>query len=130
MLGPGATYPPNAKEDNPAREVPADVIVLANGFGTIRWLHPLKITGVGGKDLVQTMQDRGAQAYQDIALDSFPNFFIIFGPNIATGHSSVIMAIESKSSLVLQAHAAERTTTRSQPVVQHTTMLTLHHLQT
>jgi hypothetical protein len=28
-------------------------------------------------------------------MDGFPNFFIIFGPNTATGHSSVILATEN-----------------------------------
>lgn len=98
VLGAGATYPRTAsKEDYPEREVPADVIVLANGFDTTRWLHPLKVAGKGGKDLVQLMEDRGgAQAYQGTAMDGFPNFFMIFGPNTATGHSSVVMASESK----------------------------------
>jgi cation diffusion facilitator CzcD-associated flavoprotein CzcO len=97
IIGPGATYPPNAKEeDYPEREVPADIIVLANGFDTTRWLHPLKVAGKGGKDLVQLMEERGgAQAYQGTAMDGFPNFFLIFGPNTATGHSSVVMASEN-----------------------------------
>jgi hypothetical protein len=29
------------------------------------------------------------------ALDNFPNFFLIFGPNTATGHSSIILASEN-----------------------------------
>jgi len=97
VLGPGATYPKNAKEeDYPEREVPADVIILANGFDTTRWLHPLKIVGKGGKDLVELMEERGgAQAYQGTAMDGFPNMFLIFGPNTATGHSSVVMASEN-----------------------------------
>ena len=99
VIGPGATYPANAKkEDYPEREIPADVIVLANGFDTTRWLHPLKVIGKDGKDLVQVMEDRGgAQAYQGTAVDGFPNFMMIFGPNTATGHSSVVMASESES---------------------------------
>ncbi|KAL1653512.1 hypothetical protein SLS61_004022 [Didymella pomorum] len=97
VLGPGATYPKNAQEgDYPEREVPADVIVLANGFDTTRWLHPLKIVGKDGKDLVELMEERGgAQAYQGTAMDGFPNMFLIFGPNTATGHSSVVMASEN-----------------------------------
>ncbi|KAI4675881.1 uncharacterized protein J4E84_009856 [Alternaria hordeiaustralica] len=97
VIGPGATYPKDAKEeDYPEREIPADVIVLANGFDTTRWLHPLKVIGKGGKDLVQVMEERGgAQAYQGTAVDGFPNFMMIFGPNTATGHSSVVMASEN-----------------------------------
>ena len=101
IIGPGLTYPKNAKEeDYPEREIPADVIVLANGFETTRWLHPLRVAGKGGKDLIQVMEDRGgSQAYQGTAMDGFPNFFMIFGPNTATGHTSVIMTSESKLNL-------------------------------
>jgi cation diffusion facilitator CzcD-associated flavoprotein CzcO len=97
VIGPGATYPPNASEkDYPEKEIPADIIVLANGFDTTRWLHPLKVVGREGKDLVQVMEERGGpQVYQGTAMDAFPNFFLIFGPNTATGHSSVVMASEN-----------------------------------
>jgi cation diffusion facilitator CzcD-associated flavoprotein CzcO len=96
IIGPGVTYPTNAKSELPEREVPADIIVLANGFDTTKWLHPLRVAGKGGKDLVETMEERGgAQAYQGTAMDGFPNFFMIFGPNTATGHSSVVMASEN-----------------------------------
>jgi hypothetical protein len=94
-LGPGQTYPKGANSTE-TREVPADIIVLANGFDMTRWLSPLEVCGTHGQDLVDTMQERGGpQAYQGTAVDGFPNFFIIFGPNTTTGHSSVIMAIEN-----------------------------------
>jgi cation diffusion facilitator CzcD-associated flavoprotein CzcO len=97
VIGPGATYPPNATEEEyPEKEVEADIIVLANGFDTTRWLHPLKVVGQSNQDLVEVMEERGgAQAYQGTAMDQFPNFFLIFGPNTATGHSSVVMASEN-----------------------------------
>jgi len=100
VLGPGVTYPKNVQEqDYPEKEIPADVIILANGFDTNRWLHPLRVAGQGGKDLIELMEERGgAQAYQGTAMDGFPNFFMIFGPNTATGHSSVVMAAESNIS--------------------------------
>lgn len=80
-LGAGQTYPKKSAEDGPAaRDVPADVIVLANGFETTKWLHPLAVTGRNGVDLVDEMDRRGGpQAYQGTAMDGFPNFFIIFG---------------------------------------------------
>lgn len=96
VLGPGVVYPPAAQGDHPEREVPADIIVLANGFDTTRWIHPLRVAGKHGKDLVDVMDERGGgQAYQGTAMDSFPNFFLLFGPNTATGHSSVVMATEN-----------------------------------
>lgn len=35
-------------------------------------------------------------------MDGFPNFFTIFGPNTATGHSSVILASENMVNLSLK----------------------------
>ncbi|KAI2722572.1 hypothetical protein CBS147332_3501 [Penicillium roqueforti] len=96
-LGTGRHYPPHKSEDAvEVREIPADVIIMANGFETNQWLHPLKVIGREGKDMEEVWAERGgAQAYQGIAMDSFPNFFIIFGPNTATGHTSVIFATEN-----------------------------------
>ncbi|KAF2637969.1 FAD/NAD(P)-binding domain-containing protein [Massarina eburnea CBS 473.64] len=96
VIGPGQVYPPDSKSDLPAKELPCDIIVLANGFDVTRWLHPLRVAGIGGKDIVKTMDERGGpQAYLGQAMDGFPNFFIIIGPNTVTGHSSVVMASEN-----------------------------------
>ena len=99
-LGPGRTYPDPDINDSKApmteREVPADVIILANGYETTRWLHPLKIRGKNGHLMADVWKERGGpQAYMGAAMDDFPNLFLIFGPNTATGHSSVILASEN-----------------------------------
>lgn len=106
-LGPGRTYPPMSKTDSKAPtdqvELPADTIILANGFDLRTWLHPLKVRGKGNKLLQDVWDERGGpQAYQGTAMDGFPNFFIIFGPNTATGHSSVILAIENMINYSIQ----------------------------
>ena len=99
-LGPGRTYP-NPKDLSsraPTEEVrlPADTIILANGFDVSTWLHPLRVIGKEGKQLQEVWDERGGpQAYMGSAMDGFPNFFILFGPNTATGHSSVILASEN-----------------------------------
>ncbi|KAI9722351.1 MAG: hypothetical protein M1812_001823 [Candelaria pacifica] len=99
-LGPGRTYPDMEKVDSsaPKHEVKldADAIILANGFDTTTWLHPLKVKGRNDQYLHDVWTARGGpQAYLGAAMDGFPNFFIVFGPNTATGHSSVIVASEN-----------------------------------
>lgn len=96
-LGPGSHYPPNtAHLASEIREIPADVIILGNGFETNQWLHPLKVIGKENKNMEDVWAERGgAQAYLGIAMDHFPNFFMLFGPNTATGHTSVIFATEN-----------------------------------
>lgn len=106
-LGPGRLYPPLEKGDcgvsSEQVTIPADVIVLANGFDTTKWLHSLKITGRTGQTLEETFDERGGpQMYMGTAMDGFPNFFTIFGPNTATGHSSVILASENMVNLALK----------------------------
>jgi hypothetical protein len=105
-LGPGRTFPAPEKQQNLGPDevtVPADVIVLANGFQTTEWLHPLEITGRHGKKIQDVWEERGGpQMYMGVAMDGFPNFFTIFGPNTATGHSSVIMASENMANLTLK----------------------------
>lgn len=77
-------------------QLPADVIILANGYEISTWLHPMKVRGKGGFLMQEVWDERGgAQAYMGAAMDGFPNFFFIFGPNTATGHSSVILASEN-----------------------------------
>lgn len=96
-LGPGSHYPPNTDQrKDEVREIPADVIILGNGFETNQWLHPLKVIGKGNKSMEDVWAERGgAQGYLGIAMDQFPNFFMLFGPNTATGHTSVIFATEN-----------------------------------
>ena len=99
-LGPGRTYPDpkdeNSKAPTDEVQLPADVIILANGFELTTWLSPLKIIGKGGAVMQEVWDSRGGpQAYMGTAMDGFPNLFIIFGPNTATGHSSVILASEN-----------------------------------
>lgn len=99
-LGPGRHHPPMSDTTSTApteeRTIPADVIVMANGYETNQWLHPLDVTGRDGRSLYDVWEQRGgAQAYMGLAMDGFPNFFMIFGPNTATGHSSVILASEN-----------------------------------
>lgn len=53
--------------------------------------------------MLDVMDSRGGpQMYMGTAMDGFPNFFSIFGPNTATGHSSVILATENGVNLVLK----------------------------
>jgi cation diffusion facilitator CzcD-associated flavoprotein CzcO len=96
ILGSEKHYPPGAAPAAADEEIKADVIVLANGYETQTWLHPLIVKGRDGHTIHEVWKERGGpQAYLGTAMDGFPNFFMIFGPNIVTGHSSVIMQSEN-----------------------------------
>lgn len=92
-----------SKDTSSEVELPADTIILANGFETTQWLHPLEIIGRDGTKLHDIFDERGGpQMYMGTAMDSFPNFFVIFGPNTATGHSSVILASENMVNMTIK----------------------------
>lgn len=106
-LGPGRHYPPMENTESKApteeREIPCDILIMANGYATNEWLHPMEVIGKKGQSLAEVWKERGgAQAYLGVAMDGFPNFFLIFGPNTATGHSSVILASENMTNYSLQ----------------------------
>lgn len=72
-----------------------DAIIYATGFQTQKWLSPIQIKGVGGKDLHSIWDAAGgAEAYKGTVVSGFPNFFILYGPNAGTGQHSVIFHSE------------------------------------
>ncbi|KAK4176851.1 hypothetical protein QBC36DRAFT_378174 [Triangularia setosa] len=88
------------------RVVEADVLVLANGFQTNTPTTLLPIIGENS----QTLQSHwstpngfpGPGAYNCTSLHNFPNFFLLWGPNTATGHTSAVMAIENAVNFALR----------------------------
>ena len=111
-LGPERCHPrrkqqngeiPNDRAPMDEEVLPADIIILANGFETLKWVHPLRVRGAGGVSLHDVWQARaGPQAYMGTAVDGFPNFFMIFGPNTGTGHSSVAYVSENMTNYALK----------------------------
>ncbi|KAI9929560.1 hypothetical protein MW887_001033 [Aspergillus wentii] len=86
---------PNSVSTQTGETYPADAIIYATGFQTQKWLHPISITGRNGKDLHQVWDAAGgAEAYKGTTVTGFPNFFILYGPNAATGQHSVIFHSE------------------------------------
>lgn len=75
--------------------VPADVIVLATGFQTNKFVPYMEVIGRDSKSLAEHWrQYDGPAAYNSTAVHGFPNFFMLLGPNSATGHTSSLMAAE------------------------------------
>ncbi|MFG6487836.1 flavin-containing monooxygenase [Roseateles sp. BYS78W] len=75
------------------REHVLDALVCATGFDTIRPLAGVRIEGLGGRLLADAWRD-GAQAYLGVSVAGLPNFFLMLGPNTATGHTSTLLYIE------------------------------------
>ncbi len=79
--------------DGTARE--ADVLVLATGFDVLRLINTYETIGRHGVSLRDAWDDDNAQAYMGTVVPGFPNFFILYGPNLQPGHGgSLIFVVE------------------------------------
>jgi cation diffusion facilitator CzcD-associated flavoprotein CzcO len=77
--------------DGRLREV--DAIIYGTGFKATQFLTPMRVRGLGGKDLHQTW-GQGAEAYYGMAVSGFPNFYMLYGPNTNVGSGSIIFMLE------------------------------------
>lgn len=93
---------PRAIVTKDGRERPVDAIVYATGFETAEAKPPFPIVGRGGRDLAVAWKD-GIEAYLGTTVAGFPNFFMIIGPNLGLGHSSMILMMESQFAYVVDA---------------------------
>jgi cation diffusion facilitator CzcD-associated flavoprotein CzcO len=78
-----------------------DILVLATGFRTDRFIRPARVLGVGGRDLDGVWSSRPS-AYLCIAVPEFPNFFLLNGPNGPVGNFPLIEVAEIQMRYVLQ----------------------------
>lgn len=77
------------------RSHPADILVYATGFQTLRMISSYDVRGAGGKSLRDAWGEDDARAYLGMAVHGFPNFFCLYGPNTGLGHGgSVILLSE------------------------------------
>jgi len=74
-------------------ETEADVIVLATGFHTHRFLWPMDIRGRSGRSLSEAWGAEDARAYLGITVPDFPNLFITCGPGTILGHGGSYITI-------------------------------------
>lgn len=61
-----------------------DLIIIATGFKTVEFMHPIQIYGSNGRSL-QDIWRNGARAYNGITVEDLPNFGMFYGPNTNLG---------------------------------------------
>jgi cation diffusion facilitator CzcD-associated flavoprotein CzcO len=83
-------------------ERPADVIVLATGFRSHDFIAPMEIVGSGDLSLAQAWGEI-PRAYLGLTVPSFPNLFLLYGPNTNGGTGSVIFTLEAGIAHVIAA---------------------------
>lgn len=77
----------------------ADVLILATGFQTTRFLSVIPVTGRDGRTLDEAWRD-GARAYLGMTTSGFPNLFMLYGPN--TNNGSILHNIECQANYVVR----------------------------
>ncbi|KAI0150263.1 flavin-binding monooxygenase [Xylariaceae sp. FL1272] len=75
------------------RQLELDVLVCATGFD-VNDAPQFPIVGQGGLTLAERYKPV-PEAYMSTAIDSFPNLFVILGPNSAIGSGSLTMILET-----------------------------------
>jgi cation diffusion facilitator CzcD-associated flavoprotein CzcO len=83
-------------------ERPADAIVLATGFASHDFVAPMEIAGRDGRSLSEEWGEV-ARAYLGLSVPSFPNMFLLYGPNTNGGSGSVVNTLECGIGHVLAA---------------------------
>lgn len=82
------------------RERKLDTLVLGTGFEVMPVADPLR--GRAGDTLTERWAQRRA-AHLGTTVHGFPNYFMLVGPNTATGHTSILLYAEPQIEYVLQA---------------------------
>jgi cation diffusion facilitator CzcD-associated flavoprotein CzcO len=83
-------------------ERPADTIIWGTGFTTHDFVAPMRIDGLGGRELNEIWADR-PEAYLGMTVTGFPNLFVIYGPNTNHGSGSVPYTLECQMRYVVDA---------------------------
>ncbi len=90
-------------------ERPTDTIVLATGFHVTDLPIAERIAGREGRTLAEVWAG-GMVSNRSTTVAGFPNLFLLVGPNVGVGHTSMVYMIESQVAYVddaLQTMAAE-----------------------
>jgi 4-hydroxyacetophenone monooxygenase len=72
---------------------PADVVVYATGFQTLRMVGSYNVRGRNGTSLRSLWGEDDARGYLGITVRGFPNFFCLYGPNTGLGHGGSLILL-------------------------------------
>ena len=96
-----ASIEPDGIRDASGRLTRVDTIVEATGFKPFDITDYVSIRGKDGKRLRDVWSEH-VESFRTIMVPGFPNFFLLLGPNSATGHTSALIMIESQAMYAVQ----------------------------
>jgi len=86
-------------DDGSEREI--DTIIFGTGFHAADMPVAKLVRGRDGRLLHDAWVAGGAQAYKGTTVAGYPNLFLIVGPNVGLGHTSMVFMIESQVEYVI-----------------------------
>lgn len=90
-----SSYWPLASLLSVPRSVYVSSILDVDGLLSLQDQYAIDVHGVNGQTVQEYYDKHGApRAYIGTTLPGFPNFYMLAGPNTATGHTSVLYAEE------------------------------------
>lgn len=89
------------------REHELDALILATGFTPADPPIAERVRGASGAALADAW-DGSPQAYLGTTVSGFPNLFLVYGPNLNLGHSSIVYMLESQIRYLVGAMEAMR----------------------
>ncbi|QRW01268.1 flavin-containing monooxygenase/FMO family protein [Ceratobasidium sp. AG-Ba] len=79
-----------------------DIICYATGFD-VEGSYRLNVKGINGQSMQEYFESEGgASGYMGTTAPGFPNWITLFGPNLASGHASVICVEEIQMNYAMQ----------------------------
>ena len=83
-------------------QIDLDCIVYSTGYDATDGVISYPVIGAGGTKLADVW-DEFPRAYLGTTVPSFPNLFIVTGPNTGIGHTSAIFVIEAQMHYIMRA---------------------------
>jgi hypothetical protein len=82
------------------REIELDALACATGF-RVSAPPPFEVVGRGGRTLAERWTPY-PESYLSVAVDGFPNYLMMFGPNSAIGFGSLTKILEAETDYVVR----------------------------
>jgi hypothetical protein len=90
-----------AQSQSTSPSIDVDVLVCATGYN-VSSPPPFPVLGRNGQPLTARWSAR-AESYLSLAVDGFPNFLMMFGPNSAIGFGSLTKILEAEADYIVAA---------------------------
>jgi 4-hydroxyacetophenone monooxygenase len=75
------------------RRFDVDVLICATGFDVVNFLAPMDVRGRSGRTIRDVWGGDDARAYLGMTVPDFPNFAMLYGPNVQPGHGGSLVTL-------------------------------------